>query len=304
MNEQECEDKGMAYDCDLDVQLLAMIGSYEDGRKDFWRKKREGIDWDQEEGLLGHAEQIATVLLRSTGSLASTQASKKTGEQFNVERTEFLAGIHESRNEYIAVIKTLIEKAPDIKARCCSDPVHYHRLMLRGYASRSIDDRPEQDSLLKLVWERFCIDLAKELIEDQLIPAANRLFQLVDLIVDVGCSAPTVTFLQRISRCYVWGHHPECVILCRGAMETAFEEKITDRMCKKQADRASRYGYTLCQRIHIAHKESMINKKAKDTALRVNKTANSVAHDRPVVLSDVFEVVRETLFVIQQLGKS
>ena len=112
---------------------------------------------------------------------------------------------------------------------------------------------------------------------------------------------PTQAFLRRVGRCFVWGFDPECVILCRGAIETALRDVIDDDLCHRYGQPAARYGYTLAQRINAAESSGILDKDVAKAARRANERATKSAHDNPEATKDALGTIKDTLRVILKL---
>ena len=128
------------------------------------------------------------------------------------------------------------------------------------------------------------------------------MLRLLEVVIEAQPSEATLKVLTRVSRCYVFGLDSECVILCRGAIDTAFSNALPDaKMDKLGVQPATRFGYTLAQRIRTARDAGMIDEDDMGAAERVKDTANTVTHEDPDV-TNAFAVVRDALRVIQRLG--
>lgn len=292
MNDFENEDKPHGYRWDLDHQLLTIIDNFEEGRIEHWGKDTYDPELVGKRSAFEDIEKFATELLKGSDTLIYDDYEKMT-EPYELmeQRQEFLNPIDGLRDMWIEQAKTHGLDIGEIMS------------MLKRMSNWHDDneERPDDDSHLKILWERLIIDLARDAIENKLIKGTNRLLRLVDLFMQEKPQGQTVDFLRRISRCYIWGFDPECVILCRSALDTAFKDKIHDKICKKYRRPAARYGYTLAQRINAAEKENMISSDRAKKARAVNGVATETVHDQPDITRDSLKFVKMTLAVIQQL---
>jgi hypothetical protein len=275
---------------DLDLQLATCLQEFEGDRQEYWRERSEGGDWGLEDRLFGHAEGVASLLMKDAEALV-TAATRTAPETFSDERLAFLKEVEAHRKELLA----LIEKGFGTK------PIPNG---VRQWASsQALSGRPEDGSLMKLVWERLCISLASDLVEGRLVRGANRMLQLIEVVVEAEPSDVTLRFLRRVSRCYVLGLDAECAILCRGALDTAFRSAVSDRDLDRLGVRpGAGYGYTLAQRMKGAADTGLLGPQAREAARRINKAATEVSHEDPDLVPDLLPLIQDTLLVVQKFS--
>jgi hypothetical protein len=280
------------YTFELTDQLATAIQNYEDDREEYWKSKKVGMDWDTQKGIIAHADKLANLLLEDSKKLISQESYPSKATTFQEELMAYHKKIHDEISAFKKILKQKFQgrKPPNTIMQWLN------KLVLDG-------EIPEEDSLLKLVWERIFIDLARYTVEEKLIIGTNRLLQLVEVIVKVEPPESTLRFLRRISRCFIWGFDSECIILCRGAIDTAFAETINDEMCDKNNLKRANYGHTLANRIKAAYIEGIIDERIKDVAYRVNTPATEAAHKNPDAITDVLKIIKDTLLVIEHLAK-
>ncbi len=204
----------------VDIQLKTCLDEFEDDRSKFWKTKTEGADWGLQERLIGHAEHLARLLLRASEDLVAEPDAPDGVDQFSVELAETLGELDKAQElfKYLASVRPPLD--PKIRP---PTPGEYAESWFESAA-------PPDDSLLKLVWERLCIEAAVDLI-DRIVPAANRMLFLYRIAAKSQPSAAVRRFLRRISRCFLWGFYPECLALCRGALDAAFMTAVPDNVC-------------------------------------------------------------------------
>ncbi len=173
----------------------------------------------------------------------------------------------------------------------------------RFFAQMSQEEVPAPDderSPLRPVWERLCIDVAREAISkgDE---GVQRIFELYGLICHKKPSRETQRYLTRLGRCYVWGFDPECVILCRAVLDTAFREVVGDDLCEKHFGRR-RSEFGLNDRIVAACKEGIIDEDTKELAHEVKVRGDKAVHYQPDVTKKVFDTIRDTLTVLEMVN--
>jgi hypothetical protein len=278
------DDFGKPYD--LDHQLATCIQEFEEDRAEYWRQRTDGADW--QERLFGHAERVATMLLTGADDLMRREANSDEGEQFATEQ-----------RRYLEEITREIEYLMQIAVPTLPDPQH-HAAIREAISHLALDVRPDEGTLLKVVWDRLCIHVAEDCVE-RVVRGANRILQLSQLFLSSTPSGATVRFLRRVSRCFVWGFDAECIILCRGAIDSAFREAVSDAMCDKHGLERAKFGHTLSNRIKAALRDGMINDESKNAAFRVVSPATTAAHENPQAAKDVLAIVRDTRNVLERL---
>lgn len=271
------------YEFDLDIQLETVIQTYEDDRDQFW-DEADPTEVAVAKVAFAQAENIADALLKSADTLV------RHGELPDVEiglgayRTTFLQDIITYKTEVLQVYNKLGLSPP---------PSEMYHLEMVG--------RPEEGPL-KLVWERLCIKLAWDsvgLIRD----GAFRILKLWELFLDIQPSKGTLTFLQRVGRCFIWGFDPECIILCRGVLDAAFRDAVSDDVCiatypnRKQEDR----DFGLANRIVAAYKNKLIDEPTKLMAFAIKTRGDKAVHYDPHATKDVAGTIRDTLIVLRML---
>jgi len=141
---------------------------------------------------------------------------------------------------------------------------------------------------------------------ERAIPAceegAYRLLELSMLAIEAVPAEPTLDFLRRVSRCYVSGFEPECVILCRSVLDSAFREVFDDDFCRSVLDARGEDEYSLCSRIRAAHKSMRISDAVQDAAFRVKYKGNEAVHHNPDANVDVESTIADTLQVLRAIA--
>jgi hypothetical protein len=162
-------------------------------------------------------------------------------------------------------------------------------------------DPQSEDSPLKLVWERFIIDMSWEAI-GKIVEGASRIFRLYNLVL---CSAPcksTQQFLGRLSRCFIWGFDPECVILCRAVIDTAFKDRIAPEICEEHFGKPRhKYDFSLSDRIQVALDEEIIDEDIAKKARTVKTRGDTAVHKQPNITKDVWGTICDTVAVLERI---
>jgi len=270
-----------SYSFELHNQLEGTVQSYEEDRQRYWENLGgwSAIRYEQ-------AERFAQAVLKNSEQLISA-------EEIDDDLSKLQYEMKKSTKEFDKKIAGILDSGlpSDKKNALICD-------VLKDYPS----DPAAQDSPLKLVWERFIIDMSEEAI-GTIVEGASRIFQLYKLVL---CSVPsprTQQFLGRLSRCYIWGFDPECVILCRAVIDTAFNKKINYKMCKKYPVKRNKSPFSLENRIEVALKEELIDKDIAKKANRVRLRGNIAVHEQPDGIKDVWGTICDTVAVLEKITR-
>lgn len=153
---------------------------------------------------------------------------------------------------------------------------------------------------IRIAWERFVMELTRDAIR-RIGSGSVRMLELSQLLVAANPPEPTLSYLRRISACFIWGFDPECIILCRSALDTAFREKVSDGICEQVFGAFEEYDFGLKARVIAAHRTGMISDGIRDTAVRVKDRGDKAVHYDPDATKDVWGTVRDTMRVLKAL---
>lgn len=277
------EERPGGYKFDLDGQLETTIQTYEDAREQFWEEANPA-ELAVAKVAFTQAETIADALLKSADTLLMHDEVPDVKSGLGAERTTFL---HD-----LATYKTMVLQVYN-KLGLSPPPSEMYHLEMAG--------RPDEGPL-KLVWERLCIKLAWDGV-GSIRDGALRIMKLWELLLDIQPGEGTLSFLQRVGRCFVWGFDPECIILCRAVLDTAFRDAVSDDVCmtvypnRKQEDR----DFVLANRIVAAYKSNLIDKPTKIMAFAIKTRGDKAVHYDPLATKDVAATIRDTLIVLRRL---
>ena len=271
----DSDDKGF-YDFDLNIKLETQIDLYEQDRQRYW----EGLSgWS----AIGYerAERFAQAVLKNSEQLIPVE-----------EIDGDLAKLQNEINEVPLWWKRIFDiLSLDL-------PEDEKRKRLQELPQESPPDPQDDESPLKLVWERFIINMSWEAI-GKIEEGASRIFQLYNLVLSSSPSKSTQQFLGRLSRCYVWGFDPECIILCRAVIDTAFQKSVDYDICKRHFGK--RRNYDLSDRIQAALNEKMIDEDIAKKARTVKERGNKAVHVQPGITKDVWGTIRDTVAVLERI---
>lgn len=149
----------------------------------------------------------------------------------------------------------------------------------------------QHDNARQEVLEAVQLALATELHSD-LGSMAERCEQLADQVFSTPPGAAVSKFLRRLTRCYVAGFFPECVILCRGVLENAIRELFQRRRVPipATADGKSSMKATLA----AAERFRLLSKSARRDADLVWVRGNKAVHEDIEATSDALGTIRLT----------
>lgn len=148
------------------------------------------------------------------------------------------------------------------------------------------------------VRERVEIDVAWEYCVDT--PAmANRCIELARVVIAGRPNEAVLRYLRRVSRCYIAGFGPECVLLCRGAIENAVKDTFSRKKIPLPATREGQS--TMKSRLAAAVRLGMMSQQAADNAQVVWTRGNKAAHDDPEATRDVLGTITLSMHVLAEL---
>lgn len=268
--------------------LGAMIDAFE-------KERREGSHISAED--LQEHDEIAQHILDATSALVGKREIP-SNETIRADVRKYKSFVDLLQKERLA--KSLRAKPSESLDEFCQRRNDVFREVKQNFESEHYATRFVGCTSLLNIGDRFAIEMAREAIWKS-DDAANRLFDLWSLTIDALPKKACLQFLRAISRTYVWGFDGECVILCRGALDTAFREAVDDELCTKHGESPTRYGFTMVSRIWAAFKAKMIDEHARDAALGVNDRADKNVHDSPDATPEILGTIRDTLSVVGQV---
>ncbi len=268
--------------------LEILLGNYTQDRNEYW-SQREGeihsarIFYDQ-------CERFAEAILDDTKDLVSGDPLDADLHVLDKE----LAAIHDwstlAEQKYAAIMES--DDAWEQKKKRVIEEVFH----------QTPKPAQDEDSSLRLVWEKLAIKMSWEAIS-RIETATNRMLQLYRLVLQLRLPEPTQQFLARLSRCYVFGFDPECIIMCRSVLDVAFREKVSVKMCEKVLhDKRNPQGsFTVSKRIAAAFKSGSISEPTRKLAIQIKRRGDKAVHYQPGLSKQVWETIYDTFLVLQEL---
>jgi hypothetical protein len=178
-----------------------------------------------------YARPAAYARLKATAPKAFS-ASKLMKAQilaYRESRNEFAAkmgalvgkDIRTTYQDILAVAETLIRGVGDLSSARTVPAVHAFLVGLRSDLQGDEINRGFAKGKLTVILDEVMVRVAEEAAE-MIDGAFERLAQLLLLVRAMEASPHAASFLQRVSRCYVFGFDAECVTMCRAAIDAEF----------------------------------------------------------------------------------
>jgi len=281
------DDKGSFYGWDLRNQIESIIDLYEQGRQEYWEARLGAEGAAIANTVYERAEEFAKAILSASGQLVTIESLHADLKPLEQE----LEQVHKFPEYFIAALNHIMagEGSPEDKKK-----------QVLGLLAEQPPAPENEDSPLRLVWERLSIDFAWELIPSTQT-AVNRTLQLYGIVLGQRPSRGTQAFLFRLGRCYVWGFDNECVIICRSVLDAGFHDVVGDEICLKHREPKDKNPFSLQNRIKAAWKEGITDGTTRKKADAVRIRGNKAVHQQPGVTKKVWETICYTLSVLNQL---
>jgi len=167
----------------------------------------------------------------------------------------------------------------------------------------ALDTNPPWSTRLGYLCEQLFLELLGQAV-GMCEKGTRRLLDLSMMTIVAAPAKPTADFLRRVSRCYLWGFDPECIILCRSVLDTAFREAVSDERCESALGLPKGCEFSLSNRIEVAYKKGLISRRARQAAHRVKHRGNKAVHDNPRATQDVHGTVVDTLTVLKAIARA
>lgn len=274
----------MDYDFDLYIQLETGVDLYRQNREKFWENSSP-----DDKIVFERSERFARLIRENTEEFF---CKDKVDDDLKILQYEFDKLNSYKKQETLDLMR---------KSGCSVDEIIK---WLEKIISETPEDPENEESPLRLVWEKLCVDYAWDLV-GKIRGCAERTLKMNMLILATNPGVPTLSFLRRLSRCYISGFDPECVILCRSVIDTAFKETISDSLCEKYyLKRKPEDTFGLASRIATAKKEGIIDKAISKLAFEVKDRGDKAVHAQPDITKDVLGTIANTIKVIDCLFDS
>ena len=150
--------------------------------------------------------------------------------------------------------------------------------------------QPILEKIEILLAERFAADTDS---------MAARCRQIAGELIRAHPNQSVMRFMRRLSRCYVGGFLPECVMLCRAVLENAVDEVIQSKGVDVPPGRTGKI--SMNDKVSALGRREMISHDGQANAITVWKRGSKAIHNDPHVTVRVFETVRMTLSLLSEL---
>lgn len=272
-------------------QLESIIDLYEQDRESYWSEKVDESSYGLDSLIYEQVDKFTQAVLKHTAELVETEQLDANLQDIDLELKEASTHYEDFVHELNRIVKS-DQPVEEIRKQCVN--------LLREAPPKFPDE--DENGLLRMIGEKLCASLAWEamnIVED----GTRRILKLYILVIKTAPSKTTQSFLSRLSRCFVWGFDPECIILCRSAIDAAFRDVVDDEICRKYEILPRSYEFTLSSRIQAAFKEGIIDNRIRNAAYRVKNRGDKAVHYQPDLGEDVWQVIRDTLSVLQRITK-
>lgn len=128
---------------------------------------------------------------------------------------------------------------------------------------------------------------------------AERCLALAQKAITAKPRPQVAKFLQRVSRCYVVGFIPECIIVCRAVLENAVTETFDRHGIPLPRDESNRSDMNV--RLDAAKKFGWIDDDARKDARDVWTRGNQNVHRDPDAAKDAADTIAKVMRVLDQL---
>lgn len=215
-----------------------------------------------------------------------------TIENFETDRKHFWSGVDRGDKllEFMdEIAKTLTVASTDLTSQTLSEHL-FSWDQLRHLA--------ELDGFREPVFEGIQISVALEFCTDSHVKA-QRCLELIEEVVQDQPSKTVMEYMRRLSRCYIAGLGPECVIICRGVLENAIRDRF--RRAKVPLPATPEGRSSMRVRIDAAHRLGFLSTAGKSSATVVWTRGSKAAHEDVNVTKDILGTVRMTMSVLREL---
>lgn len=148
------------------------------------------------------------------------------------------------------------------------------------------------------VREAIQLRLATELQSD-LGAMTSRCEELSEELFGNRPGPRVMKFLQRLTRCYVAGFFPECVILCRSVLESAVRERF--EMADLDLPENEKGHSDMRTKLNAAERFGLISAKARKDAWMIWIRGNRAIHEDIRVTKDVVGTIAMTRGVLAEI---
>jgi hypothetical protein len=152
----------------------------------------------------------------------------------------------------------------------------------------------------RLVKPQILLDLARRDLRN-LDAKSRRTVDLLAILIAKRPSEGVAAYLQRVANCYIHGLDPECIVMCRAVLDSAFESTISATQVLQALPGSRTRGVHLADRIEAAERLALITRTTARLARKVKDAGNDAIHNVPVATLTPLEAVVATVKVLETL---
>jgi hypothetical protein len=153
-------------------------------------------------------------------------------------------------------------------------------------------------------------DVLRAILDWQLAPTVlelgpgvvKRALKLIDVAVGIDTGPPAAKFLNRVSRCYMFGFMPEAVVMCRAVMENEVKETFSRRKLTQPATERGRSEMRSMLKALVLY--GVLDEEHRKLAWQVWERGSKAAHLDPGQVKDALETIRYTVAVLNKLHEA
>jgi hypothetical protein len=128
---------------------------------------------------------------------------------------------------------------------------------------------------------------------------AKRCATLARLVIRGSPRDAVLRFLGRVSRCYILGLNPECLVMCRATLENAVKERFDKARIPLPATPAGKSA--MAARIEDARHRAWLSDIAAADAWALWKRGSKIAHDDPALVADPLPSIEAAMRILAEL---
>ena len=139
-------------------------------------------------------------------------------------------------------------------------------------------------TILPIVGNKVRYFMAREMVEALSLAEQDRIHDLQGVLGRIRTTGKTEKFLERVSRCFLFGFDLECLVMCRSVLESELEANISTDDCIAQLGLARRARgeaeplFDMGSRIIVARRLRRFSDEQADLAHDVRKKGNQAVH--------------------------
>jgi len=181
------------------------------------------------------------------------------------------------------------------------DDIPYSAIMRQLYAQLNADNLRDVIKMLEVHRQTLEPHIGTDLAS-MAHAAEDRIYDLAEMALQERPSDKAAAFLKRVARCYLFGFDPECLLMCRSAMDAELLSEVSGDECISVL--GQRPSFNLYDRIEVARQLHRLSFELAQEAHSIRLLGNKAVHGDPDVAKgvDVLEIIGSTLRIIRALN--